>query len=117
METPVFWVDAFTQRPFGGNPAAICPLDEWLPDSLMQQIAFEHGLSETAFFVQRESGEFDLRWFTPVTEVNLCGHATLASANVLFEELNHSQTEIVFHTRSGPLRVTKRQGRLEMNFP
>ena len=84
---PCHQVDAFTRRPFAGNPAGICPLDAWLPDATMQAVAAENAVAETAFFVRRADGDFDLRWFTPETEVDLCGHATLASAFFVFERL------------------------------
>ncbi|MBF6309209.1 PhzF family phenazine biosynthesis protein, partial [Nocardia farcinica] len=88
MELKIYQIDAFTERLFCGNPAAVVPLEKWLPDSLMQKIAMENNLSETAFFTA--SGEkFHIRWFTPTTEVNLCGHATLASAHVIFNHLNY----------------------------
>jgi len=101
---PFFQVDAFSARAFAGNPAAICPLSVWLPDSVMQAIAAENNLSETAFFV-REGDVFRLRWFTPTTEVDLCGHATLASAFVLLTELEPGRTTVTFETRSGALTV------------
>ena len=86
MELPIYQVDAFASRVFTGNPAAICPLDEWLPDATMQSIAMENNLAETAFFVKTAEG-YHLRWFTPVNEMDLCGHATLASAYVIFRFL------------------------------
>jgi len=116
MQLNQFQVDAFTQHPFQGNPAAVCPLQQWLPDPLMQAIAEENNLSETAFFVPSEKG-YGLRWFTPTREVDLCGHATLASAHVLFDHLNHSGPSITFETRSGDLIVERRDGRLTMDFP
>jgi len=116
MKLPIYQVDAFASEPFEGNPAAVCPLDEWLADELMQQIAMENNLSETAFFVEQEN-EYRLRWFTPTTEVDLCGHATLASAHVLFEQLNCDQQIIRFDSNSGELKVRKEEGRLVMNFP
>ena len=91
MQVPIYQVDAFATRVFTGNPAAVCPLETWLPDELMQSIALENNLSETAFLV-REGARFGLRWFTPTTEVDLCGHATLASAHVVLEELGHGGT-------------------------
>ncbi|HUM47712.1 MAG TPA: PhzF family phenazine biosynthesis isomerase [Chitinophagales bacterium] len=100
MKIKIFQVDAFTDHLFGGNPAAVCPLQEWLPKEKMQQIALENNLSETAFFVMLEDG-FDLKWFTPVTEVDLCGHATLASGHVLYKHLGYSLPEIKFHSISG----------------
>jgi PhzF family phenazine biosynthesis protein len=114
---PCFQVDAFTDRPFAGNPAAICPLATWLPDELMQAIAAENALSETAFFVKRADGDFDLRWFTPLVEVDLCGHATLASGFLLLDRLDPGRTEVRFHTRSGPLLVTRAGDELVMDLP
>ena len=116
MKINVYQVDAFANKPFEGNPAAICPLGEWLPEQLMQAIAAENNLSETAFFVPNEDG-YDLRWFTPSTEVDLCGHATLAAAYVLFEELSYEGDEIRFATKSGSLSVTRSGEFLRMNFP
>ena len=88
MNIPIYQADAFTDELFGGNPAAVCPLTEWLPDELMQKIAVENNLAETAFFVKNENG-FLLRWFTPEFEIDLCGHATLASAHILYNELGY----------------------------
>ncbi len=116
MELPIFQVDAFSGAVFSGNPAAVCPLEAWLPDATLQAIAAENNLSETAYFV-RNNGRFDLRWFTPACEVDLCGHATLASAYVLFHELNEASDTLRFQTKSGEL-IVKRQGdRLAMDFP
>lgn len=112
----IFQVDAFTDVVFGGNPAAVCPLDKWLPCNLLQLIAAENNLSETAFFVEQE-GALQLRWFTPRVEVDLCGHATLASAHVLFEHMNYEQDAILFETNSGTLTVVKSNERLLMDFP
>lgn len=118
MELPFYWVDAFTRRAFGGNPAGVCPLEAWLDDDLLQRLASQHGLSETAFFVRTGDHRYDLRWFTPATEVDLCGHATLASAHVLFRELGLSGSEVTFDSRSGPLRVGQVQDdRLQLDFP
>ena len=117
MKLKQFQVDAFARKIFEGNPAAVCPLQAWLPDATMQAIAAENNLSETAFFVPNASG-FELRWFTPVAEVDLCGHATLGSAHVLFEELGYDGSEIRFATRSGELRVKRSSGGLlAMDFP
>ena len=102
-EVPIYQVDAFAARVFAGNPAAVCPLDDWLPDEVLQAIAVENNLSETAFFVKR-GDDFDLRWFTPASEVDLCGHATLGSAYVISNYLDNGRTEVRFHSRSGPLR-------------
>ncbi|MDI6808811.1 MAG: PhzF family phenazine biosynthesis protein [Candidatus Eisenbacteria bacterium] len=117
MRIPIYQVDAFASEVFSGNPAAVCFLDAWLSDRELQSIAAENNLSETAFLVRSDDG-FDLRWFTPVTEVSLCGHATLASAFVLFECLKWKEEAIRFRTRkSGQLVVTKREDLLEMDFP
>lgn len=116
MKTPIYQVDTFTDKVFGGNPAAVCPLKEWIKPELMQYIAKENNLSETAFFV-REGDLYALRWFTPAAEVDLCGHATLASAHVLFEELGYGREEIKFETKSGRLIVKKDGDRLSMDFP
>lgn len=118
MNIPIYQVDAFASRVFSGNPAAVCLLDRWLDDGLLQSIAAENNLSETAFLV-KNSGGFDLRWFTPVTEVDLCGHATLASAFVLFNCRGWPGDTVRFQTaRSGILTVKKKQdGLLEMDFP
>lgn len=116
MSLSIYQVDAFTSELFAGNPAAVVPLDEWLSDEQMQNIAAENNLSETAFFV-KEGESYRLRWFTPTVEVDLCGHATLATAHVLFEELGYPEDELVFKTRSGLLNVGKSGNRLLMNFP
>ena len=114
-----FVVDAFTDRPFTGNPAAVVPLDRWLPDELMQSIAVEMNLSETAFFAPTpgEDTDFRLRWFTPVQEVDLCGHATLASAHVLMSRLEPARRRVVFQSRSGPLGVDREDDKLVLDFP
>ncbi|HEY0077858.1 MAG TPA: PhzF family phenazine biosynthesis protein [Pyrinomonadaceae bacterium] len=116
MKIPFYQIDAFTERAFGGNPAGVCPLESWLPDETMQSIALENNLSETAFFVRRGE-EFDLRWFTPTVEVNLCGHATLASGFVLYRFLGYTQASIRFQTKSGLLTVEREGDLLAMNFP
>lgn len=117
MKIPIYQVDAFSRTPLKGNPAAVCPLDSWLPDETMQAIAAENSLPETAFFVARD-GAFQLRWFTPAVEVDLCGHATLASAWVLFHRLGHPGARVDFSTRSGPLAVTREDGDLlALDFP
>jgi PhzF family phenazine biosynthesis protein len=113
---PCYQVDAFTERPFAGNPAAVCPLSSWLSDELMQDIAAENALSETAFFVRRAE-RFELRWFTPTTEVELCGHATLASAFVILRLLEPGLSHVEFDSKSGPLRVARRGDELELDFP
>lgn len=116
MKLTQFQVDAFTQQVFGGNPAAVVPMQRWLDDALLQAIAAENNLSETAFFVPA-GDEFQLRWFTPVSEVDLCGHATLATAHVLFEHLAYPGTRITFSTHSGKLGVQRKGSELEMDFP
>lgn len=116
MKIPYFEVDAFTSRLFGGNPAGICLLEQWLPDAVMQSIAAENNLSETAFIVPR-GPDFVLRWFTPALEIDLAGHPTLASAFVLFNEGNSQEDRIRFHSRSGELAVTRKGEVLEMDFP
>jgi PhzF family phenazine biosynthesis protein len=114
----LYWIDAFTSRVFSGNPAAVVPLTAWLDDSVLQKIAFENGLSETAFVVPREGDTCELRWFTPAVEVDLCGHATLATAHVLYTQLGYNDDELRFLTRSGVLSVVRRShGRLELDFP
>lgn len=116
MKIRQYQVDAFATRAFEGNPAAVCPLESWLDDALLQAIAEENNLSETAFFVPVEKG-FKLRWFTPVKEVDLCGHATLAAAHVIFENFGYSMQYITFETRSGDLTVKRKGNLLEMDFP
>lgn len=116
MRIPYFQVDAFTGRAFGGNPAGVCLLERWLPDSLLQQIAGENNLSETAFLVG-SGGGYELRWFTPAIEVDLCGHATLAAAFVIFTEIGHTGTELRFQTASGELCTTFENGVVMMDFP
>ena len=116
MDISIYQVDAFAESVFSGNPAAVCPLDEWLEDEVMQQIASENNLSETAFFV-RNGDDFDLRWFTPTFEIDLCGHATLASAHVLFNHLSFEGDTIRFQTKSGELRVTREGDLMVMDFP
>jgi len=117
MKIPVYQIDAFADRLFKGNPAAVCPLNEWLPEALMQSVAMENNLSETAFFIPTEEG-YHIRWFTPHCEVDLCGHATLASAHVLYHHLGYKKSGIRFHSRSGELLVKKGENRvIEMNFP
>lgn len=116
MKLPIYQIDAFADRPFEGNPAAICPLDSWLPDEVLQSIAEENNLAETAFYVERE-GSYDLRWFTPTKEVDLCGHATLAAAHVLFESNSFTGSQITFQSRSGPLLVYREGDLLTLDFP
>jgi predicted PhzF superfamily epimerase YddE/YHI9 len=107
MQLKLWQVDAFAEKALEGNPAAIVPLSDWLDTSLMQRIAGENNLAETAFFVRRASGRYELRWFTPATEVDLCGHATLASAWLIFEELDPQLKHVQFETRSGTLAVER----------
>jgi predicted PhzF superfamily epimerase YddE/YHI9 len=117
MTVPIYQADAFTNKLFGGNPAAVCPLTEWLPDETMQKIANENNLAETAFFVPNDNG-FKLRWFTPEFEIDLCGHATLASAHIIFTELSYSKDTIHFETvKAGVLTVTKDGDKYTMDFP
>lgn len=117
MKLAIYQIDAFTRNLFGGNPAAVCPLDEWPADNVLQQIATENNLAETAFFVKRSDGTFNLRWFTPELEMDLCGHATLAAAFVLFEEMSYAGSAIKFATRSGELIVKRINELLELDFP
>ena len=114
--TPIFQVDAFTTRRFAGNPAAVMSMESFPDDSVMRAIAAENNLSETAFLV-RDSGDYRLRWFTPAVEVQLCGHATLASAAVVMEKLEPGRNKVVFHSLSGPLAVTRSGNSYVMNFP
>jgi len=109
-------VDAFTDQPFSGNPAAVCVMEEWPEDEYMRNLAMENNLSETAFLVKEGTG-YRLRWFTPVTEVDLCGHATLASSFTIFRFFEPEARTLTFQTRSGTLNVTRRSNRYEMNFP
>ena len=116
MKLSIYQIDAFANKPFEGNPAAIVPLDSWLDDQVLQSIAEENNLAETAFFVKEANG-FNIRWFTPCKEVRLCGHATLAAAYVLFEVIGHSEKVIDFNSLSGKLSVTQAEGLLTLNFP
>jgi len=117
MKYRIYQIDAFTDKVFYGNPAAVCPLEKWISDDLLQKIAMENNLAETAFFVKRDN-EYQIRWFTPKTEVDLCGHATLAAAYVLFNHENYTGDTINFYsTRSGKLTVTKQDESLALNFP
>jgi phenazine biosynthesis protein PhzF family len=129
MNLSLYQIDAFTNKVFGGNPAAVIPLDHWIEDELMQDIAMENNLSETAFFVpvNNDSGDqhssakpgvdFEIRWFTPSAEIDLCGHATLASAHLLFEIMGYKKQEISFSSKSGVLKVTKEKGIMWLDFP
>jgi PhzF family phenazine biosynthesis protein len=115
----LFWIDAFTDQLFSGNPAGVVPLERWPEsDALLQRIAFENGLAETAFFVRTSTDRFHIRWLTPAAEVDLCGHATLASAFVIFNHLGQTGARITLDSRSGPLVVSRlADGRLELDFP
>jgi predicted PhzF superfamily epimerase YddE/YHI9 len=117
MKLDLYQIDAFTHRVFSGNPAAVCPLDRWLPAETMQAIADENNLSETAFVVRVGDGRFELRWFTPTTEVDLCGHATLASAHVAWHELAESGENLTFLTRSGELTARKQGDSIAISLP
>jgi PhzF family phenazine biosynthesis protein len=117
MRVQIFQLDAFTHRRFAGNPAAVMPMDGFLPDEILQAIAAENNLSETAFLVRSDDGVYRLRWFTPLTEVPLCGHATLASAAVVMEWLEPMRTRVVFHSASGPLQVRRAANAYVMNLP
>src|SRR5208283_4271892 len=117
MKIPFYQIDAFTSKLFRGNPAAICLLEAWLDDNQLQSIAAENNLSETAFLVLKSKGRYDLRWFTPTMEVDLCGHATLASAFVIFSFIDRTLTSADFETASGLLSVTKSDQLLSMDFP
>jgi PhzF family phenazine biosynthesis protein len=116
MRTPIFQIDAFTTRRFAGNPAAVMPMDRFLADAVMQAIAAENNLAETAFLVP-EGGDYRLRWFTPKVEVPLCGHATLASAAVVMERLEPGRNSVIFHSASGPLTVRRADAGYVMDFP
>lgn len=116
MQLPIYQIDAFTDQIFHGNPAAVCPLETWLPDHTMQAIALENNLSETAFFVPTDTG-YQIRWFTPNSEVDLCGHATLASAYALYHLLGHAEDRIRFSSRSGELTVAREGDNLVLDFP
>jgi PhzF family phenazine biosynthesis protein len=117
MAQKIYQVDAFADKVFSGNPAAVCPLDQWPDEGILQKIAMENNLSETAFYV-RKDGQFEIRWFTPAVEVDLCGHATLAAAFVLFHHENHMGDTVAFYSpRSGTLTVTLSGELLTLNFP
>lgn len=115
MNISIYQIDAFTSKIFSGNPAAVCPLDKWIDDNIMRSIASENNLSETAFFVRERDG-YRIRWFTPTTEVDLCGHATLASAFVIFNEINKGADQITFYSKSGVLNVTKDADLILLDF-
>ncbi|MDF1517553.1 MAG: PhzF family phenazine biosynthesis protein [Lutibacter sp.] len=112
----IYQVDAFTNKVFKGNPAAVCPLEKWISADLMQAIAEENNLSETVFFV-KNGNSFDIKWFTPTCEVDLCGHATLAAAHIIFTELNYKENQLTFNSKSGKLTVTKNRDWYTLNFP
>jgi len=117
MNVPIYQVDAFTGKLFGGNPAAVCPLSEWLPDATLQSIAAENNLAETAFYI-RKNGGFHIRWFTPGVEVDLCGHATLAAAHVIMELRKEAkQGRVSFDSKSGELIVTRESELYALDFP
>ena len=117
LTIPIYQVDAFTDNLFGGNPAAVCPLKEWLPAPEMQKIAAENNLAETAFFIP-QGKDFELRWFTPLAEIDLCGHATLATAHILFTQLNYEGDIIHFHTlKAGTLTVSRSKDLYTLDFP
>lgn len=116
MKLPLWQIDAFASRRFAGNPAAVVPLRDWLPDATMQAIAAENNLAETAFFVA-QGEDYAIRWFTPTAEVPLCGHATLASAWVVLNRLEPERDRVTFHSKSGPLTVSRDGERLALDFP
>ncbi len=116
MEIPLYQIDAFTDHVFGGNPAAVCPLGEWIDDGLMQSIAEENNLSETAFFVKK-GAQYEIRWFTPRVEIELAGHPTLAAAYVIFNYLDRKADKISFSSKSGELVITREGDLIKMNFP
>lgn len=121
MKLPMYVIDAFATSVFSGNPAGVCPLERWIPDATMQSIAAENNQAETAFFVPRAPAgrdtDYDLRWFSPETEIDLCGHATLASGFLIFTSLDPSRRDVTFHTKSGPLTVRRAGEDLAMDFP
>lgn len=116
MKIKIFQVDAFAEQLFSGNPAGVCPLEKWMPDDLMQNIAMENNVAETAFFV-KDGGHYQIRWFTPAVEVDLCGHATLAAAHVIFNYTGYASNVIHFTSKSGDLLVRKNGDLLALNFP
>lgn len=119
MKLTLYQADAFADRLFAGNPAAVIPLKKWIDEQLMQQLAMENNLAETAFFVPLKEGkaDYEIRWFTPELEINLCGHATLAAAYVIFEKLKTKKKKVVFSSKSGLLSVTRKKKILELDFP
>jgi PhzF family phenazine biosynthesis protein len=116
MKLKIYIANAFSEKKFGGNPAAVVPLKEWLSDMLMQQIASQNNLADTAYIIPY-GDDYAIRWFTPALEVSLCGHATLASAHVMFEHLGYGRNQIIFHSKSGPLKVTRNQDKFTLDFP
>jgi PhzF family phenazine biosynthesis protein len=116
MKLDLYQIDAFAEKVFSGNPAAVIPLDAWIDDALMQQLGMENNLAETVFFV-RNGNDFDIRWFTPELEINLCGHATLASAWVLYNLLGYDKPTITFHSKSGPLYISRDGDHILLDFP
>jgi predicted PhzF superfamily epimerase YddE/YHI9 len=117
MTVDIFQIDAFTNKLFGGNPAAVCPLQDWLSDAVLLNIAKENNLAETAYFIHKHDNVFHLRWFTPEIEIDLCGHATLASAYVILNCLDYDFDTVIFQTLSGELTVSRSGEFLEMDFP
>lgn len=117
MQLNLYQVDAFATSLFKGNPAAVVPLERWLDDALLLAIAEENNLAETVFFVPEVGGTYHIRWFTPEIEMDLCGHATLATAHVLYQHLGHSEPEVVFSSKSGPLKVSRAGQVLTLDFP
>ena len=119
MKLILYQVDAFTSKLFGGNPAAVIPLKKWLSTELMQKLALENNLSETVFFVpsEKKGVDYDIRWFTPAVEINLCGHATLASGYIIFREIKKKKKSITFSCKSGLLKVSRKKDQIEMDFP
>ena len=116
MKLSMYQIDAFASKLFEGNPAAVCPLDAWIDERLMQAIANENNLSETVFFV-KEANQYQIRWFTPTSEVDMCGHATLASAYVIFKYIETSSDSITFDSKSGLLHVRREDTKIWMDFP
>ncbi len=117
MQLKLYQVDAFATSLFKGNPAAVVPLEHWLADALLLAIAEENNLAETVFFVPQADGTYHIRWFTPEIEMDLCGHATLAAAHVLYQHLGHSEPEVVFSSKSGLLKVSRAGQVLTLDFP
>jgi PhzF family phenazine biosynthesis protein len=116
MKLKIYVANAFSKKKFAGNPAAVVPLNDWLDDSLMQQVAAQNNLAETAYIIP-EGTDYYIRWFTPTVEVDLCGHATLASAHIMFEHLGYNRKQIVFNSQSGPLHVLRNNDKITLDFP